>query len=172
MKSNGAHRLLLSQWAAFIQIAVGGCLYSKIHAEADEVRSVLHYFAQSPFFDATSNNATLTTQATYNPSMLYLIQTREVFENRLRTMQGLEFMVAYEPKQPTDQEPSTSAGDPSVIWVIRKQNRRKRSGYEDEVSVISSYFIIGENVYMSPSVGNVIGSRLVRRPASEIALCA
>lgn len=123
---------------------------------------VLHYFANSPFFDATSNNATLATQANFNPSMFHLMQTREAFENRLRTMQGLEFMVAYEPKQPAEPAPAAPAGDFSGIWVIRKQNRRKRQGYEDEVTVLSTYFLVGENIYMAPSVANVIGSRLVK----------
>ncbi|KAI9831961.1 MAG: hypothetical protein M1826_002689 [Phylliscum demangeonii] len=117
--------------------------------------SVLHYFAQSPFFDATSNNATLTTQATYNPSMLHLVQTRDAFENRLRTMQGLEFTVAYGPAQPGPAEDQTG------VWVIRKQNRRKRPGYADEVTVLNMYFVVGENIYMSPSVASVIGSRLL-----------
>ena len=50
----------------------------------------------------------------------------------------------------------------SGVWVIRKQNRRKRQGMQDEVMPISSYYIVGENVYMAPSVENVIGSRIVR----------
>ena len=131
---------------------------------------VLHYFSESPFFDVTSNNATLKTQATYNPSMLHIIQTREAFEDRLRTMQGLEFMVAYEPKQPTEQVAGVAEVHDSGVWVIRKQIRRKRQGYEDEVTVLSFYFVIGENIYMSPSVANVIGSRLVRNLSSHLQL--
>lgn len=117
---------------------------------------VLPYFSHSPFFDGTSNNAALTTQATYNPNMLYLIQTREAFEGRLKTMAGLEFMVSHDPSNDGQQQ------DNSGVWVIRKQNRRKRGGYEDEVTVLSSYFVVGENIYMAPSVGNVLGSRMVR----------
>ena len=88
--------------------------------------------------------------------MLYLIQTREEFEGRLKTMAGLEFMVSHDPSNNGQQQ------DNSGVWVIRKQNRRKRGGYEDEVTVLSSYFVVGENIYMAPSVGNVIGSRMVR----------
>ena len=117
--------------------------------------AVLPYFAESPFFDATSNNATLTTQALYNPNMYYIIQTREAFEGRLRTMQGLEFMVTQDPSE-NDTKP-----DHSGVWIIRKQNRRKRQGAQDEVTGISSYYVVGENVYMAPSVGNILGSRLV-----------
>lgn len=117
--------------------------------------TVLPYFAESPFFDATSNNATLTTQALYNPNMLYIIQTREAFEGRLRTMQGLEFMVTHDPSE-NDTKPFHNG-----VWVIRKQNRRKRQGAQDEVTGISSYYVVGENIYMAPSVGNILGSRLL-----------
>ena len=117
--------------------------------------AVLPYFSHSPFFDATSNNATLTTQATYNPNMFYLIQTREAFEGRLRSMQGLEFMVAHDPSNNGHQQEN------SGVWVIRKQYRRKRQGLDDEITPMSSYFVIGENVYMAPSVGNILGSRMV-----------
>ena len=116
---------------------------------------VLPYFAESPFFDATSNNATLTTQALFNQNMYYIIQTREAFEGRLRTMQGLEFMVTHDPSE------NDTKHDHSGVWVIRKQNRRKRQGAQDEVTGISSYYVVGDNVYMAPSVGNILGSRLV-----------
>ena len=117
--------------------------------------TVLPYFAESPFFDPTSNNATLTTQALYNPNMYYIIQTREAFEGRLRTMQGLEFMVTHDPSE------NDTKHDHSGVWVIRKQKRRKRQNAQDEVTGISSYYVVGDNVYMAPSVGNVLSSRLV-----------
>jgi MED6 mediator sub complex component len=53
--------------------------------------------------------------------------------------------------------PGTGTG----VWVIRKQTRRKRAGQEDEITVHSTYFVMGENIYMAPAVGDVIGSRLV-----------
>lgn len=58
---------------------------------------------------------------------------------------------------------SSPEGD-SGIWVIRKQMRRKGSGRDDddEVTVLGCYFLVGENIYMAPSIANVIGSRLVR----------
>ena len=87
--------------------------------------------------------------------MFHLIQTREAFESRLKTMQGLEFMVAHEPTGPAQ------AGPDSGIWVIRKQVRRKVQGAADNVTVLGSYFMVGENIYMSPSIAKVLGSRLV-----------
>ncbi|KAL8750262.1 MAG: hypothetical protein Q9184_006482 [Pyrenodesmia sp. 2 TL-2023] len=117
--------------------------------------TVLPYFYESPFFDATSNNATITTQAFHNQSMYYLLQTREAFEERLKTMQGLEFMVAHDPSD------NGTRPDNSGVWVIRKQNRRKRPGTEDEIIAISSYYVVGENVYMAASLNNILGARLL-----------
>lgn len=90
-----------------------------------------------------------------NPNMFYLIQTREAFEGRLRTMQGLEFMVAHDPS-----EKGTKIEN-SGVWVIRKQIRKKRQGMQDEVTGISSYYVVGENVYMAPTVGSIVGSRML-----------
>lgn len=70
-------------------------------------------------------------------------------------MQGLEFMVTHDPSE------NDTKRDHNGVWVIRKQNRRKRQGLQDEVTGISSYFVMGENVYMAPSVGNILSSRLV-----------
>jgi mediator of RNA polymerase II transcription subunit 6 len=117
--------------------------------------SVLFYFAQSPFYDPTSNNAILTSQAMFNQNMMPIIQTREAFEGRLKTMNGLEFIVAQEP---AEMAPGTGTG----VWVIRKQTRRKRPPEEDEITVHSSYFVVGENIYMAPAVSDVLGSRMVR----------
>jgi mediator of RNA polymerase II transcription subunit 6 len=69
-------------------------------------------------------------------------------------MSGLEYMVAQEP---AEMAPGTGTG----VWVIRKQTRRKRAGQEDEVTVHSTYFVVGENIYMAPAIGDVIGSQLV-----------
>ena len=71
-------------------------------------------------------------------------------------MQGLEFIVIHDPSE-NDTKPEHSG-----VWVIRKQNRRKRQGVPDEITGISSYYVVGENVYMAPSVGSILGSRLVR----------
>jgi mediator of RNA polymerase II transcription subunit 6 len=86
--------------------------------------------------------------------MHHLLATREAFEGRLKSMSGLEFIVAQEP---AEMAPGTGTG----VWVIRKQTRRKRPGQEDEIVIHSTYFVMGENIYMAPAVGDVIGSRLV-----------
>lgn len=120
-----------------------------------QTNTVLPYFSESPYFDATSNNATIMTQATHNPALFYLIQTREAFEARLRTMQGLEFMVAHDPSD------NGTKFEHSGIWVIRRQIRRKRAGTEDEITPVSSYYVVGENIYMASSLGTILGARLL-----------
>lgn len=76
-------------------------------------------------------------------------------------MQGLEFMVAYDPLQAAVQSESQLAHEPSNIWVIRKQMRQKRPGMEDDVVVLSTYYIVGDAVYMAPAVSSVVGNRIV-----------
>ena len=90
----------------------------------------------------------------FNPKMFHIIQTRQAFEGRLKTMSGLEFIVAQEP---AEMAPGTGTG----VWVIRKQVRRKRSGEEDELLVLGTYFVVGENIYMAPAVSDILGGRMV-----------
>jgi hypothetical protein len=115
---------------------------------------VLHYFAQSPFHDPTSNNAILINQATFNPTMGHLIATREAMEGRLKTMSGVEYVVAQEPAEMT-------AGMGTGVWVISKQRRQKRSGQPDEITPLDTYYVVGENIYMAASVADVLQSRMV-----------
>ncbi|KAH6684573.1 mediator of RNA polymeras-like protein II transcription subunit 6 [Halenospora varia] len=112
--------------------------------------TILFYFAASPFFDTTSNNAVVYSQSINNPQMTHLLSTREIFEGRLKTMAGMEYIVAQEPA-----DPMTGTG----VWVINKQTRRKRSNAEDEVLVHSTYFVVGWNVYMAPSMSDILGMR-------------
>ncbi|KAI0834561.1 MED6-domain-containing protein [Hypoxylon sp. FL0890] len=115
--------------------------------------SVLFYFAESPFFDRTSNNAVIFSQAIYNPNMAHLISTREAFEGRLKQMSGLEFIVAQEP---AEMGPGMGTG----VWVINKQTRRKREP-EDEIVVHATYYVIGENIYMAPTLADILSFRMV-----------
>lgn len=133
------------QWRS-PQIAAGmGGLHSN---------TVLFYFAESPFFERTSNNAVIMNQAMNNMSMYHYIQTREAFEGRLKTMSGLEFTVG---EEPAESGPGMGTG----VWVIRKQTRRKRYQDDDEITVHASYFVVGENIYMAPTLADILASRIV-----------
>jgi mediator of RNA polymerase II transcription subunit 6 len=116
----------------------------------------LPYFQASPFFDATSNNGILWGQAMSNANMAYLTQTREAFEGHLKTMSGVEFIVAQEP---SEMAPGTGTG----VWVINKQNRRKRHGMDDEITVLACYYVVGEHIYMAPSMADLMNARIVSR---------
>lgn len=110
-----------------------------------------------------SNNHSLFTQAVANPALGATLDTREAFESRLNQMSGLEYRVAYGPK-----DFGAEAYPGSGRWVIRKQNRRKHQGTPDEITVMSTYYVIGENVYMAPSVGDVIWSKMVSLQVSQV----
>ena len=116
---------------------------------------MLPYFAESPWFDRMSNNNTLTTRAFFDQNTYHVIQTREAFESALKEMQGVEYMVSHDPSE------KGTIFDHNGVWIIRKQERRKRKGLPDEIIPISSYFVIGENIYMAPSVGNILNAKLV-----------
>ncbi|KAK4236234.1 MED6 mediator sub complex component-domain-containing protein [Achaetomium macrosporum] len=115
--------------------------------------SVLYYFAQSPFYDKTSNNEVVFQQGLNNPNMTPFLATRELFEGRLKTMSGLEFIVAQEPAE-------TGPGAGTGVWVINKQTRRKRQGEEDEITVHAVYFMVGDSIYMAPSLADILSSRI------------
>ncbi|ATY61319.1 MED6 mediator sub complex component [Cordyceps militaris] len=116
--------------------------------------TVLFYFAESPFFERTSNNAVIMNQAMNNMSMYHFIQTREVFEGRLKTMSGLEFIVG---EEPAESGPGMGTG----VWVIRKQTRRKRFQDTDEITVHASYFVVNENIYMAPTLADILAARIM-----------
>ena len=133
-------------------------MYTCVQAMGSATRSlfaVLFYFAESPFFERTSNNASLYAQALNNQSIFYIITERRFFEERLRSMQGLEYMVTQDPSEGDKKQVH------SGVWVIRKQNRRKRTGLSDEVTPLANYFIVGESIYMAPSLGAILSTRLV-----------
>lgn len=115
--------------------------------------TVLIYFADSPFHDRTSNNATILAQSLYNPNLAQVVATREAFEARLQSMAGLEYIVAEQPRE-------TGPGQGTGVWVIRKQTRRKRPGADDEITVHQDFFIVGDNVYIAPTFADIMTSRL------------
>lgn len=67
----------------------------------------------------------------------------------------MEYMVTQDPSE------NGTKIENSGVWVIRKQNRHKRAGGEDEIEPISSYFVVGDSIYMAPTIMSVLSSRLV-----------
>ncbi|KAK7607941.1 MED6 mediator subfamily complex component-domain-containing protein [Phyllosticta paracitricarpa] len=120
-------------------------------------RGTIHlYFAESDYMDRTSNNWALLIQNQGAP----WLADRDAFEARLRTMQGLEFMVVAEPERKPD---ATDSG----IYVLRKQNRRKRPGnHDDELTVLATYYVIGENIYQAASLEDIVGNKILAASTS------
>ncbi|KAI9273396.1 mediator complex, subunit Med6 [Helicostylum pulchrum] len=102
---------------------------------------VLDYFALSPFWDRQCNNQVLSMQTQYND----LRQPYEATVEALRKMTGIEFAVVHE--QPP-------------VWIIQKRYRRGPA--IDDVNPIATYYIMGANVYQSPTIYSVIANRLVK----------
>ncbi|KAK9467997.1 MED6 mediator subfamily complex component-domain-containing protein [Lipomyces arxii] len=102
--------------------------------------NVLEYFAQSPFYDRSSNNQVLKMQSQFNAPMM---QPQDV-QLALTTMRGIEFMIAM----------ANAAG---ALWVIRKCERLSPT----ETVPLATYFVINENIHMAPAVYSVVSSRVL-----------
>ncbi|KAH3675832.1 hypothetical protein WICMUC_002478 [Wickerhamomyces mucosus] len=102
--------------------------------------NVLEYFSESPFYDRTSNNQVVKMQFQFNEN--FNLNSFNI-ENEMKKMSGIEFVISYR------REPD--------FWIIRKQNRINA----ETVEPLADYYIIGANVYMSPSVKDIISSRLL-----------
>ncbi|EOD45605.1 putative med6 mediator sub complex protein [Neofusicoccum parvum UCRNP2] len=123
-------------------------------------KTVHLYFMESDFFDRTSNNWALFVQHKGEP----WLTDRDQFEVRLRAMQGLEFMCVAEPARRED-------GSDTGIYVFRKQQRRKRAAHDDEITILGTFYVIGENIYQAASLEDIIGNKIVLLPVALVSLC-
>lgn len=122
---------------------------------------VLFYFAQSPFFDRQSSNSSVFQQALSDHRFAHWLNTRENFEAQLRRLSGLEYVVAYDPLAMNVQIDGPNGKEFSNVWVIKKQDRAKRAGQEDQVTVLDFYYIVGDAIYHAPSVAKIMTNRMV-----------
>lgn len=111
---------------------------------------------ESPFFDHTSKNGLLWDQAQNDWRTWEMCNNRVDFETKLKSMNGVEYLIVGEP-QKVDDPALVDTG----VWVIRKQDRKKRAGREDDVTVLGTYYVVGENMYQAPSVYDIVGNHLV-----------
>ncbi|QDS76704.1 hypothetical protein FKW77_000836 [Venturia effusa] len=121
--------------------------------------SVHAYFLNSPFVDDLSNNALLRQQAASgNGEWMF---DRKAMDAKLDVMQGIEYRIV--------EGPETSYGLAQLgnpVWVVRKQFRERkqseaRGTYFRVTRVEGTYFIMGELVYMAPSLEDVLRIRLM-----------
>ncbi|EEQ39470.1 putative mediator of RNA polymerase II transcription subunit [Clavispora lusitaniae] len=104
--------------------------------------NVLDYFAESPFYDRTSNNQVLRMQFQFQ-QIPPNIHPQKYLQNKLTEMVGTEFVVAYV------REPD--------FWIVRKQRRLDPNTALTE----QDYYIIGANVYQSPKIYDILSSRML-----------
>lgn len=102
-------------------------------------------------------------QSFFNANLANIVATRETFEERLRSMSGLEYIVSEAPEE-------TGPGMGTGVWVIKKQTRKKRNGQEDELTVHALYYIIGQNIYPAPSLMDTMSSKMVSGSAFPMTL--
>jgi len=119
--------------------------------------SVHAILRETPFFDPTSKNGLLWKQAEVHPPIWEMCTNRQAFETRLKQMNGVEYLIVGEPQPNTD----PALGPDTGIWVIRKQDRRKRPPQADEITVLATYYMVGENMYQAPSVYDIVGNHLL-----------
>lgn len=105
--------------------------------------NVLEYFAQSPFYDRSSNNQTLKMQYQFNPAKAHMTQTHPEFVRDLERMTGVEFIVQ------TNDEPH--------FYIVRKQERQS----PQRVQILHDYYIINLRVYMAHDIFSILNSRLL-----------
>jgi mediator of RNA polymerase II transcription subunit 6 len=119
------------------------------------------FFMNSPFLDGMSNNGIIKNQAQSNPGskLEQIMWDRKLLESRLDGMAGTEFRVV--------DGPETSFGPGGMgnpVWVIRKQVREKKGDTYRVTAVEATYFVMGEFIYMAPSLEDILRVRLVSLP--------
>jgi mediator of RNA polymerase II transcription subunit 6 len=119
-----------------------------------------HYFADSPFFDWTTKNGLFIQQSRQNWTDWHQSHVRKDFEKAIAERNGQEYMVVEGEGMEFDKEGKPSKGG---VWVIRKQERTKGAPAKgkDSIETLATYYVVGENVYQAPSVGDILGTRLL-----------
>jgi mediator of RNA polymerase II transcription subunit 6 len=73
-------------------------------------------------------------------------------------------VVAYDPLALNVQIDGPNGKDFSNVWVIKKQDRVKRAGQDDQVTALAFYYIVGDAIYQAPSVAKIMTNRMVNSP--------
>ncbi|ORY55555.1 MED6 mediator sub complex component-domain-containing protein [Leucosporidium creatinivorum] len=100
---------------------------------------VMDYFVLSPFFDRTSNNATLRMQMQFSRGGMEGVDE----EAELRRFVGAEYAVVH-------------AAPPS-LFIIHKRDRTSPT----EATTTAAYYILNDNIYQGPSLYTVINERVL-----------
>jgi hypothetical protein len=71
-------------------------------------------------------------------------------------MNGIEYRIVEGPGPLEEPGPNMNP-----VWVFRKQNRQKKQGGQDELTILGTYYAIAENIYQAPSLEDIIRCRMV-----------
>ncbi|KAK4631080.1 Mediator of RNA polymerase II transcription subunit 6 [Fulvia fulva] len=141
------------------------------------------YFAGSPFFDSTTKNGLILLQAENDMHAYNLSWNRQALEDNLRKRAGTEYMIVGQP-QPHPDPALAAQGLTTGVYTIRKQDRQRASGdvyvrpphvltEKDSdgkglwgLTILGTYFLLGEAVYQAPSVFDIVGNRLLAAASS------
>ena len=128
------------------------------------------YLAESPFFDHTTKNGLVVSQSRTNQPAFDLVRDRKRFEEQLRRQRGVEYLIAGEPQDVGRGEAGYAEGGRNGMWVIRKQDRERLrlpdGRFEEQLTTLGTYYVVGENLYQAPSVGDVVGNRFLSAATS------
>ncbi|KAF9551780.1 Mediator of RNA polymerase II transcription subunit 6 [Mortierella hygrophila] len=97
--------------------------------------NVLDYFAQSPFWDPSCNNAIIRMQTQFN--------NLGEMTQKLKEQRGLEFALIHE-RYPT-------------LFIIQKQERKG----PDWVLPMDIYYVLNGSIYMNPDVQTLLSNRIL-----------
>lgn len=131
---------------------------------------IYRYIGESPFFDHMSNNGLAIAQAGNHMQTFQMTWDRRAFEDDLKRKRGVEYMISGEPaeakpvKDVEGAEQGWAGSGKTGVWNVRKQERsfvRARDGVQEDLTTLGTYYLVGENMYQAPSVGDVVGNRLI-----------
>ncbi|KAF9912706.1 Mediator of RNA polymerase II transcription subunit 6 [Linnemannia zychae] len=97
--------------------------------------NVLDYFAQSPFWDSSCNNAIIRMQTQFN--------NLGEMTQKLREQTGMEFALIHE-RYPT-------------LFIIQKQERKG----PDYVIPMDIYYVLNGSIYMNPDLQTLLSNRVL-----------
>ncbi|OAQ35132.1 MED6-domain-containing protein [Linnemannia elongata AG-77] len=97
--------------------------------------NVLDYFAQSPFWDPSCNNAIIRMQTQFN--------NLGEMTQKLKEQRGLEFALIHE-RYPT-------------LFIIQKQERKG----PDWVLPMDIYYVLNGSIYMNPDIQTLLSNRIL-----------
>lgn len=127
---------------------------SQFHYPFMHENMIHHYFKDSPFFDWTTKNGLELEQCSKALDSWIHAHDRKKFEAGIASRIGTEYMIVEGEDMQFDKEGKPVKGG---VWVLRKQERTRGGSLE----LLGTYFIVGENVYQAPSVGDILGARLL-----------